>query len=167
MNCGEFDLDDLLAITAIPVADYPLGTLSWQLDPVIPNTSFSPVYTNAIVIGGMTPRDKDGNAIAIKGIIPIKKETGKAQDDESDSVAGRKHTVTVSCEADDRDPAAWKLLLALERTPFHLLLKFRNGTLAFASATEDTYTCKVKRDGAKTSVKFDIENQMGIQLITT
>lgn len=166
-NCGEYTLDDLLAVIAIPVSDYSLGTLSWQLKPTIPNTSISPPYTNAIVIGGIRPRDKDNNALAIKGLIPIKKETGKANDSEGDSTAGRLHTVSVSLEADDRDGSVWELLLALERTPSHLLLTFRGGQQAFVSATQDTYTCEVERDGAKTSVSFKIYNLMGIQLITT
>ena len=44
-NCKEFVLDDLMAITAIPVADYALGTKAWQLKPTIVTTSFSPTLT--------------------------------------------------------------------------------------------------------------------------
>lgn len=165
-KCGEYDLDDLLAITAIPIANYTLGLSTWQLEPTIPGAGFSPSLVGSLVIGTMIPRDSDNNVIAIKGLIPIQHATGKATDSEGDSVAGRKHTVKVSCEADDRDPKVWDYLLALERTPSHLLLTFRNGTRAFVSATEDTYTCEVKRDAAKTSVSIDIENLMGIQLIT-
>ena len=40
-NCKEFALDDLMAITAIAVADYALGTKPWQLKPTIVTTSFS------------------------------------------------------------------------------------------------------------------------------
>ena len=157
-NCKEFELDDLLAVTAIPVADYSLGTRGWQLRPTIPADSFSPTLTNAIVIS--VPTATGGT------VIPIIRSTGKAKDDTSDSVDGRQHTVTVSCEADDRDGATWDHLLTLERTPCHLLLTFRGGTKAFVSATRDTYLCEVGRDGAKTNVQFKVRNLMGIQLIT-
>lgn len=157
-QCSEFVLDDLMAITAIPVADYSPGFAAWQLTPTIPSAGFSPTLTRAIVVGQRP-------AVAGGRLIPIMKFTGKAKDDESDSVAGRLHKVTVSCQADDRDPAVWDHLLALERTPSHLLLTFRDGTRGFAQATQDTYTCTVERDGAKTSVAFHIQDLMGIQLI--
>lgn len=171
MSCKEFDLDDLLAITAIPVADYSLGLKAWQLTPTVTNAELcaSLVSTeednsynhleNAIVIG-LQPAVTSGK------LIPIIRASGKAKDDEDDSVAGRKHSVDVSCEADDREGTVWNYLLTLERTPCHLLLSFRNGAQGFVAATEDTYTCEVSRDGAKTSVKFDIDNLMGIQLVT-
>lgn len=157
--CQEYDRDEVLTITAIPVADYSLGTHAWQVEPLIPNTQFSPPLTNAIVIG-LQP------AVAGGKLIPIKRNTGSAKDSEDDSVAGRKHSVSVDCEADDRDPETWNTLLKLERTPCHLLLTFRNGTQGFASCTQDSYECDVDRDGAKTSVKFKLDNYMGIQLIT-
>ena len=100
-------------------------------------------------------------------LIPITRKSGKAKDSESDSVAGRKHSVTVSCEADDRDSKTWDYLFSLERTPCHLILTFRNGARAFVQASEDTYTCEVSRENAKTNLDFKIENLMGIQLITT
>lgn len=157
-NCKEFYLDDLLAVTAIPVADYTPGAAAWQLKPTIPDESFSPTLTNAIAIG-LQPAVENGR------LVPIVRNSGKAKDDESDSVAGRLHTVSVSCEADDREGAVWDHLLALERTPSHLLLTFRGGARAFVMATEDTYTCETGRDGAKTSVTFRIQDLMGIQLI--
>ena len=159
MSCKEFNLDDLLAIIAIPVTDFSLGTRDWQLKPTIPNTVFSPSLTNAIAIGIM-PATTGGK------LIPIITKSGKAKDSEDDSVAGRKHSVSVSCEADDRESAVWNYLLSLERTPCHLLLTFRGGTRGFASASEDTYMCEVDRSGGKTSVSFKIENLMGVQLIT-
>lgn len=159
ITCGEYDLDDLLAVTAIPVTDYSVGAYGWQVMPTIPNTAFSPTLTNAIALG-LRPATTGGK------LIPLTRKSGKAKDSEGDSVAGRKHNVTVSCEADDRDPATWDYLLALERTPCHLLLTFRGGTRGFVAATEDSYMCEVNRDGAKTNVEFKIENLMGIQLIT-
>ena len=159
MSCKEFNLDDLLAITAIPVTDYSLGTYDWQLKPTIKNTAFSPSLTNAIAIG-IKPATAGGK------LIPIMRASGKAKDSEDDSVAGRKHSVSVSCEADDRESAVWNYLFSLERTPCHLLLTFRGDTRGFVAATEDTYMCEVDRSGGKTSVSFKIENLMGVQLIT-
>ena len=159
MSCKEFNLDDMLAITAIPVTDYSLGTRDWQLKPTILNTAFSPSLTNAIAIG-IKPATAGGK------LIPIITKSGKAKDSEDDSVAGRKHSVSVSCEADDRESAVWNYLLILERTPCHLLLTFRGGTRGFVAATEDTYMCEVDRNDGKTSVSFKIENLMGVQLIT-
>lgn len=157
-SCKEFYLDDVMAITAIPVEDYNLGTLAWQLRPVIQEDTFFPNLENAIVIG-MLPAVPGGR------VIPIRKLTGKAKDEESDSVAGRLHTVTVTCQVDDREAEVWDNLLALERTPSHLLLLFRDGARGFVSATEDTYLCSVEHDGAKTSVEFRIQDLMGIQLL--
>lgn len=157
-NCKEFALDDLSAITAIPVGDFVLGTQDWQLKPTIVAASFSPVLTNAIVIG-LQPATIGGK------LIPIRRHTGKAKDAESDNVAGRQHTVTVSFEVDDRDGSSWENLLKLERTPSHLLLMFRGGQKAFAAATQDTYTCDVERSG-NTTVSFKLYNMMGIQMIT-
>lgn len=160
MSCKEFNLDDLLAITVIPVTDYNPGLSGWQVLPTIPNTSFSPPLSNAIAIG-VQPATTGGK------LVPIMRKSGKAKDSESDSVAGRKHSVSVSCQADDREGKVWNYLLALERTPSHLLLTFRGGSRGFVQATEDSYSCEVNRDGAKTNVEFRIENLMGIQLITT
>lgn len=158
-NCKEFVLDDVMAVTAIPVSDFNPDTAAWQLTPTISNDSFEPTLDNAIVIG-MKPATTDGV------LIPIMRTTGKAKDDESDGVAGRLHTVTVTCEIDDRNSSVWDNLLTLERTPAHLLLTFRDNTQAFVQATEDTYTCEVERDGSKTSVTLRIQCLMGIQLIT-
>ncbi len=158
-SCREFALDDLMAITAIPVSDFVPGTQTWQLAPTIAGAGFSPTLSNAVVIG-LRPATVGGT------LIPIRRHTGKAKDAESDGVAGRLHTVTVSCEVDDREGDAWGALLRLERTPSHLMLEFRGGQKAFAAATQDTYTCEVGRDGGKTSVSFRLHSLMGIQLIT-
>ena len=166
-SCKEFELDDLMAVTAIPVTDFTPGTAAWQLKPVIPAGSFSPQLANAIVIG-MQPATAGGR------LIPIKRFSGKAKDNEADATAGRKHTVTVTCEADDRDlsydargETVLDYLLRLERTPSHLLLTFRDGTTkGFVAATRDTYSCEVERNGAKTSVSLKVEDLMGIQMIT-
>lgn len=165
-SCKEFLLDDLQAITAIPVEDFSPGTASWQLAPSIGEYYFSPTLSNAIAIG-MQPAETNG------ALIPIRRLTGKAKDAESDSVAGRLHTVSVSCEVDTRDLSpdddnctVLDHLLRLERTPCHLLLTFRGGQQGFVQATQDTYTCEVERDGAKTSVQFKVQCLMGIQMIT-
>jgi hypothetical protein len=166
-TCKEFALDDLMAITAIPVTDFnpaavpggaPSGITSWLLTPVIPEDQFSPTLTSAITIG-QQPATTDGT------LIPIMRCTGKAKDDESDQPAGRLHKVTVNCQIDDRDPSVWNNLLTLERTTSHLLLTFRDLSHAFVQANKDTYFCTVDRDGAKTSVQFRIECLMGIQML--
>ena len=158
-NCKEFVLDDLMAVTAIPVSDFSPGFAAWQLTPTIPSAGFSPTLTRAIVIGQKP-------AVAGGRLIPIVKLTGKAKDDETDSVVGRLHKVAVTCQVDDRDGGVWADLLTIERRQSHLLLTFRDGTTrGFVQATGDTYICTVERDGAKTSVAFHIQNTMGIQLI--
>lgn len=157
-NCKEFVLDDAIAITAIPVTDFNIGTAQWQLTPTITKTGFTPTLANAITIG-MSPATTNGT------LIPIIRTTGKAKDDEGDSVAGRMHTVTATCQVDERDNTIWDNLLTLERTPSHLLLTFRDKTQAFVAATKDSYLFTVERDGAKTSVQFRIHNYMGIQML--
>ena len=157
-NCKEFVLDDLMAITAIPVTDFNPGFSGWQLQPVIAVAAFSPALTRAITIG-QQPATTGGI------LIPIMRLTGKAKDDESDQTAGRLHKVTVSCQVDDREPSVWTNLLTLERTPSHLLLTFRDQSRAFVQGSKDTYLCTVDRDGAKTSVQFRVECLMGIQML--
>lgn len=164
-SCQEFVLDDLMAVTAIPVADFDPGFRSWQMSPVIDATDFPPLASddapelaNAIVIGLRAAAD--GGLL-----VPITSGSGKAKDNEGDSVSGRFHTVTVSCEADDRDPETWDTLLLLERTPCHLLLTFRGGQRAFVQATPDTYRCTVERSGADTDVSFKIQCRIGLQML--
>ena len=169
MNCEEFLLDDTMAVTAIPIADFQPGTSAWQLAPTIPATAFSPAVTNAVTVGRQKARSGNTTAAAL---VPIRRMTGKAKDNPDDSTAGRLHTVTVTCEVDDRDTAndtggknVFDHLLALQRTPSHLLLTFRGGQKAFVQATGDTYLCKVERDGAKTTLTFRVQCLMGLQLI--
>ena len=164
-SCKEFLLDDLLAITAIPVTDFSIGAAAWQLKPVIREDDFPDIPDSSIAIG-QKPATDDGV------LIPIRRLTGKAKDAEGDSVAGRLHTVSVSCEVDARDlspddnnKTVLDHLLTLERTPSHLKLTFRDNELGFVQATADTYTCEVERDGSKTSVQFKVYNLMGIQMI--
>lgn len=161
-NCKEFILDDVMAITAIPLANIPAGSVTSpvnQLTTTLPKSSIVPSMLSGSITIGLQPAVLGGT------LIPIMRKSGKAKDDESDSVAGRLHTVTVTCEADDRDPSVWNHLLTLERTPSHLLLTFRDNTRAFVAATEDTYLCTVERDGSKTSINFRVQNIMGIQLL--
>lgn len=158
-NCKEIQLDDVLAITALPLANISASDVSSVLNKLTPTVpSFTPSYTGAIAVGLQAP------AVGVT-LIPIERNTGKAKDDVNDSVAGRLHTVTVSCEVDDTDAAAWNNLLTLERSPRHLILTFRGGARAFVAATEDTYMCTVERDGAKTTLTFKIQCVMGMQLL--
>ena len=158
MTCKEFVRDDVSAITAIPISDVFSGIVSWQITPTIPGDEFDPSLDNAITIG-LFPVTEGG------ALIPMMRKKGKVKDEEGDSVAGRLHTVTVTCEADDRDPDVWNDLLTLERTPSHLILTFRDNTRAFVAATADTYLCNVERDGSKTSITLRVQNLMGIQLL--
>lgn len=158
MNCKEFYLDDVLAIIAVPVNDYDFWPYVSPLQPTIASADLSLPMTNAIVIGQQAATDGGD-------LIPIIKMTGKAEDSEDDSVAGRKHTVTVKCEVDDRESDTWPLLRTLETTPRHLLLTFRGKKQAFVAASKDTYQFRVSRSGAKTSVQFHIESLSGLQLV--
>lgn len=160
-NCQEYLLDDVMAICAIPIANIPLSdpsSVANCLGPTIRKADFVPSYDGAITIG-LQPAVSGGK------LIPIRRTTGKAKDDTSDSVAGRLHTVTVTCDVDDRDGAVWADLLMLERMPSHLRLTFRNQSLAFVSANRDSYLCTVERDGARTTVTLRIQCLMGVQPI--
>lgn len=161
-NCKEFVLDDVMAVTAIPLANISASSITSpvnQLSPTLPSSTIVPSMLSSSITIGLQPTVLGGT------LIPIMRKSGKAKDDESDSVAGRLHTVTVTCEADDRDSDVWNHFLALERTPSHLLLTFRDNTRAFVSATEDTYLCNVERDGSKTSITLRVQNLIGIQLL--
>lgn len=154
-SCKEYQLDDLMAITAIPLANISAGDTASPVNSLTPTVAaFSPPMTGAITIGSQPGAS-----------VPVMRGTGKAKDDENDSVAERLHTVTVQCEVDDRDGAVWAPLLTLERSQRHLILTFRGGARAFVAASQDTYVCTVERNGAKTSVAFKIQNLMGIQLM--
>jgi len=162
-DCKEYYLDDARAITAIPVSEATINEAEPtsppnQLTATIASEGFS-LTSDAIVIGRYQP--------SVEGVafIPMHPGTGKAKDTEGDSVAGRMHTVSVTCEVDDRDGEVWNNLLKLERTPCHLELTFHDGkTRAFVAGSEDTYQCHTERDGRKTTVTFRIQNLMGIQL---
>ena len=176
-NCNEFLLDDMMAITAIPVSDISAGEISSPLNclaPTIYREDFQPSLANAITIGRDYLYLPTGSSARSSYLVPVLRGTGEAKDDTGDSVAGRLHTVTVNCEIDERGGEIWAPIeyLAdtpcsqrLERTPHHLPLSFRDGKLGFVAATEDTYLCTIERDGAKVSVSFKIQNLMGIQLL--
>ena len=181
-DCRERVLE-VTEVTAIPVGEIPPGTDAWHVRKTVPGHGTSGTYNAAFKTKdpvddeeGATvdyrPRPAGTVTIGIRAaydggtLVPAVRMTGKARDGESDSVAGRLHKVTVSCEADDRDASAWDTLLSLERTPSHLMLSFRDGSRGFVWADRDTYSCTVERDGSKTSVSFRIEDDMGIQLIT-
>lgn len=169
-NCKEFLLDDMMAITAIPVSDIPAGDVDSpvnKLTPTIADNDFNPTLDNAIVIGRLA-------ATAGGVLVPIKRLSGKAKDDPQDGVAGRLHSVTVDCEVDERGGELWAPIatmddvpcnLRLERTAHHLLLTFRDGSRGFVAANEDTYLCTIDRDGSKVGVSFKVQNLMGIQLL--
>lgn len=170
-DCKEFVIG-VMAITAIPIDNISasdVNSAANSLKPTVPAAGFAPtiknqsnedvpnpIYDGAVTIGLQ--------AVGQAELIPIIRTTGKAKDDEGDSVAGRLHTVTVNCEVDERGVEIWDKKLTLERTPHHLLVIYRDGvTQAFVAASEDTYTCNVERDGAKVTVAFRIQNLMGLQ----
>lgn len=151
MNCREIFLDEVLEITAIPIEDYT-GWGMFIFSPLLVDDGSPIPVDNAIVIG---KKRAVKNGREVGELIPIRHGTGHAKDDESNILAGKKHIVTVSCEADDRNAEeVWPLLRTLEQSPRHLILTFRGGTQVFVTATEDTYLCEVSRDRAKTSVQF-------------
>ena len=161
-NCKEFILD-VMTIAAIPFKEADDDNISYivnQLTPYI--KGLTPSLDGAVVFGLTAPDSAT--------LVPIKRMTGKAKDDEGDSVAGRLHTVTASCEVDERGGEIWADLaigvpcsLSLERNAHHLLLTFRDGSQGFVAANTDCYQCNVERDGAKVTVQFRIQNLMGIQ----
>ena len=156
-NCSEYVLDDMVAITAIPIDDYEaIGSTS--LEPTIKAADFAPSLINAIVVG-IYPAEAGGV------VIPIVKSTGKVKDSESKNVAGRSHNVNVECDIDDRDASLWPVIVNLERNAYHLLLTLRDGTRTFVQATEDSYMCTSERGSGKTSLTFKVHNMMGMQLI--
>lgn len=148
-------MDDVIAVAAIPVTDYDGSAF---IGASIDSSLFNPPLANAIVIGTSTP-------VTNGVLIPIKVGTGSVKDSENDGVAGRSHTVTVSCDVDDRDGEVWDDLLLLERSERHLLLTFRGGTQGFVNASRDSYLFHVDRDGSKTTATFKIHNILGVQII--
>lgn len=176
-NCKEFVLDDLMAITAIPVSDISASdTMSPvnNLTPTIDADNFHPTLSHAVTIGRELLDMTEAGGGRSAYLVPIKRLSGKAKDDTQNSVAGRLHSVTVSCEVDERGGEIWAPMatmgntpcsLRLERTAHHLVLMFRDGTMGFASASEDTYQCTIDRDGAKVSLQFRTQNRMGIQML--
>lgn len=177
-NCKEYNLDDMVAITAIPVRDIPadgVGSPVNSLTPTIGKADFHPTLEHAITIGRklLDLSVAGGTVNRSAYLVPIKRDSGKVKDDSSDSVSGRLHTVTVHCEVDERGGEIWAptgqnqppCCMQLERTAHHLVLTFRDCTMGFVAASEDTYLCTVDRDGAKVSVQFRVQDLMGVQLV--
>ena len=108
INCSEFILDDVMAITAIPLAYYT--STDGFLSPVL--SAFSPTFGASTIVVGTQRAMALG--VSVGSLIPIIHKTAKAKDSESDSVAGRLHSVTVDCDVDDRDYAVWNVLRTLE-----------------------------------------------------
>lgn len=164
-DCKEYVIG-VMEIWAWPVKDADDDNASNvvnQLTPYIPANGMTLQNTDIDIVIGLT---KPANTNAT--LVPIVRMTGKAKDDESDSVAGRLHTVTVSCEVDERGGEIWRQQLTLERKAHHLLLTYRDGvTKAFVAASADAYQCNVERDGSKVTVAFKIQNLMGIQQLLT
>ena len=179
MTCKEYLLDDIMAITAIPVTDIPASdpaSPANALTPTISSDTFHPTLAHAVTIGrtplDLTPSGGAQNRAA--WLVPIRRLSGKAKDEEGDSVAGRLHTVTVTCEVDERNGEIWAPVTALggtpcslhlERTPCHIVLQFRDATRAFAAATPDSYLCTLDRDGAKVNIQFRLQNWLGLQML--
>ena len=161
-SCKEFSRDDVITIVAIPVqkisSSDPQSPVN-RFSPTIERSAITPEMLDEAITIGRQPSSPEGV------FVPIVRDSGKAKDDEADNVAGRLHSVTVKCEADDRDSETWDFLRLLERTPSHLLLTFRDNGSAFVAATDDTYLCTVERSGNTTSVSFKIQNLTGIQLL--
>lgn len=155
MVCNELS-DETLAITAIPI----VNDLEAVVNTLTPTITVSDDYFNAARLAGAITVGAQSGAL-----IPMIRRTGRSKDDESDGVAGRLHTVTVTCDVDSRVQEIWGRLLALERAAHHLLLTFRSGNRAFVRATRDGYQCRTDRDGAKTSITFSLQNWMGVQMI--
>lgn len=155
-DCTEFFLDDLKTIIAIPVDKYS-PDVKFMLSATINQEDYEPVYdSDTIVIGG----------IANTGLlIPIIIGTGKIKDDTSDNVAGRLHTISVTCSVDDRNSEVWNTLIKLENTPSHLEIISKNGERFFVQADKDTYLCTTERDGSKRTVSLRIHNIAGCQRI--
>lgn len=155
VNCKELSLE-VMEIKTIPLDKYDTsGKIS--ISPTIAETDFSPLYDDdTITIGTDTTTGS---------LIPIMRQTGKAKDTPTDSVAGRIRTVTVSCDIDQRDDEIWDLLLQLEREPRHIILTTRDGSVYFCQAMIDTYTCTDERDAEKVTVTFKVQCLMGLQKI--
>ena len=161
-DCKEL-LIGVMTIAAIPVKDTDDDNIDHLVNQLTPYVDSLPsdILTGAVVFGLAAPSINTT-------LVPIVRMTGKAKDDESDSVAGRLHTVTVSCEVDERGGEIWQQQLTLERKAHHLLLTYRDGvTKAFVAASADAYQCNVERDGSKVTVAFKIQNLMGIQQLLT
>lgn len=158
LNCKEFELEDVMAITAVPVSAFSIQTVA-TLPARVTSQQFSVTSYDGVIVIGVQP------AVAGGALIPIIRTTGKAKDDESDSVAGRSHQVNVTCQVDDRESETWLTLQRLERGPYCLILHFRRGGRGIVVADRDTYRCTVERNGSKTEVSFRIHNLTGLQIV--
>lgn len=159
MSCREFALDDVAAITAIPLTKYTeTDTL---LSPVI--NTFSPVFDASTIVIGQVRQQVSGSGVG--SLIPLISSSASVKDTETLGVAGRAHTSDVECEVDDRDADVWQTIQTIERAAHHLILLCKSGDRFFVRASEDTYTCTTSRDGKKTSLSFKIHSLMGLQKI--
>ena len=157
MYCKEYTYSHIASVTAVPSAECALSPAA-IFSPVIEDEQLTIAsLDNTIVIG----RSADGDAV-----IPFVRDSVKVSDAESDAVAGRSHTVELSCEVDARNVTVITHIARLERGPYCLLLQLGDGSRAFVAADRDSYLCTSgKSTDNNVSISIKIHNRQGIQLV--
>ena len=87
--CQEFSESKIASVIAVPVGDCTMDAAS-QLSPTVFTSAYAASLTHAVSIGRV-PAMQGGD------VIPHIADTMKLSDSESDSVAGRLHTVKFKC----------------------------------------------------------------------
>lgn len=157
MYCKEYSYSHISAVTAIPAAECVVSPMA-ALSPVIEEDQLTIAsLASAIVIG----RSADGGAV-----IPFVRDSIKIGDSEQVAVAGRSHSVELSCEADAREADVMSHVANLERGIYCLLIQLGDGSRAFVAADRDTYQCTSgKSTDNNVTISIKIHNLHGIQLV--
>lgn len=155
--CTEIPLYDVQSIDAVPVADVWISAAAY-LATELRNSDFVIDPTRLVRIAA-----QDAGA----GIVPLLLTTrGGIRDEESDGVAGRVHTVTLTADVNEKAASSRAALRRLELRPHTLLIRFIDGRSALVVATKDSYLVTTSRDGSKAAITLRIHTAEGLRYIT-
>lgn len=147
---------EVLAVDAIPVSSLVIPASSLLADPI----SLSAISFDARSVIRIAHEEDAANTV-----VMIAGMRGSIKDDESDSVAGRIHTVTLTADVNESSASTRSSLRRLESRAHALLLYFRDGRMGLVQCDRDSYLTTVARGETHSSIQMRIQDLLGIQWV--